>query len=132
MPRGEKLAEPKVINWPAISAWATAGIVASLQESPEFIEAWTLCDQCGFACRLLRESHTPTVPYSFIGKIWESIKERNNIITNDSSQLALPRDVTVVLHWSLKNSEESWFSASGKPISGAYDRLAVTPDAVLD
>jgi hypothetical protein len=46
MQRGEKLAKPKTINWEAVSAWATAEIVTTLRESPEFASLEKLRDQC--------------------------------------------------------------------------------------
>jgi hypothetical protein len=64
-----EVAKPKAINLPAISPCATAGIVAGIQESPAFVGAQTLRDQCWFSCRLFQENHTPTVPHSFIRNI---------------------------------------------------------------
>jgi hypothetical protein len=66
---GEKLAKPKTINWEAVSAWATAEIVTTFYESPEFMSAEMVCDQCWLPCRLLRENRISVVPYSLIEKI---------------------------------------------------------------
>jgi hypothetical protein len=77
---GEKLAKPKTNNWETVSAWATAEIVTTLQENPEFTSTETLRNEFWLECRLLRENHIPVLSYSLIGKILGIDKGTFNIV----------------------------------------------------
>jgi hypothetical protein len=49
---------------------AALDIQNTLAENPEFRNAVTFREQIYCACRLLREIHSPPVPYSVIGAFW--------------------------------------------------------------
>jgi hypothetical protein len=63
------LSDARALDWDAIQAFLAEQMTQCLKNTPEFMGAEYLRDQCYFACQALRTNHHLPVPYSLIARL---------------------------------------------------------------